>query len=90
MLRCHLYLWERSPAAAKRAQKEIRRRINTLKRSPLIGRLYDPSDPEDAEEGEDLRELVIEGGYLALYHYAEEENTVHVVAFKHGHEARYY
>ena len=90
MHRCHVYLWERSPAAAVRARKEIKRRLNSLKRSPRLGRPYEPVDPEDAESGENLRELVIQGGYLALYHYAEEENTVHIVAFKHGREARYY
>ena len=90
MQRCHVYLWERSPAAAERARKEIKRRLNKLKTSPRLGRPYDPPTLEDAEEGEDLRELVIKGGYLALYHYAEEENTVHIVAFKHGREARYY
>ena len=90
MRRCYLYLWERSPKAAGRARQEIKRRINSLKRSPYLGRPYDPIDPEDAEAGEDLRELIIRGGYLALYHYAKEENTVQIVAFKHGSEARYY
>lgn len=90
MHRCRLYLWERSPAAAERAQKEIRRRINRLKRSPYLGRPYDPVDPEDAEQGEGLRELTIRGGYLALYRYREADNTVYIIAFKHGAEARYY
>lgn len=90
MHRCHVYLWERSPAAAVRARKEIKRRLNKLKRSPYLGRPYDPVFPDEAEEGEDLRELTIRGGYLALYHYDEAENTVHIVAFKHGAEARYY
>ena len=92
--RCYLYLWERSPAAADRAQSVIRQQINRLKRSPYIGRPYDPPDPDEAEEGEDLRELVIrfggKGKYLALYHYAEEEDAIHIVAFKHGQEARYF
>ena len=77
-------------AAADRAQSVIRRRVNKLKRSPYLGRPYDPPDPEDAEEGEGLRELVIKGGYLALYHYDEAENIVSILAFKHGAEARYY
>ena len=45
---------------------------------------------KEAEEGEGLRELVIKGGYLALYHYDEAEDTVYIIAFKHGREARYY
>lgn len=87
MLRCHLYLWERSPAAAKRAQKEIRRRLSKLKRSPYLGRRY---DPEDEQPDKDLRELVIRGGYLALYRYKPEDNEVRILAFKHGSEAQYY
>lgn len=87
MLRCHLYLWERSPAAARRAQKEIRRRINTLRRSPRLGRPY---DPEEGQPDKSLRELIIKGGYLALYRYNPEDNEVRILAFKHGSEAQYY
>lgn len=85
--RCTLYLWERSPAAAKRARKEIKRRLNTLKRSPRLGRPY---DPEEGQPDKNLRELVIKGGYLALYRYKPEDDEVRILAFKHGSEAQYY
>lgn len=64
--------------------------IKRLRDFPYRGRPYDPPNPDEAEEGEDLREMIIKGGYLALYHYAKEENTVEIIAFKHGKEARYY
>ena len=87
MRRCTLYLWERSPTAAKRARQEIKRRLNTLKRSPYLGRPY---DPEEGQPDKSLRELIIKGGYLALYRYNPEDNEVRILAFKHGSEAQYY
>lgn len=90
MRRCYLYLWERSPAAAKRAQKEIDRRLKQLRDAVGLGRPYYPPIPEDAERGEGLRELIIRGGYLALYQYFPERDLIRIVAFKHGAEARYY
>lgn len=90
---CQAFLRALAPNAAKRARQTIFAAIKRLGEFPNHGRPYYPIAPEDAEEGEDLRELIIpfgRGGYLALYHYAKEENAVHIIAFKHGKEARYY
>ena len=54
---------------------EIVAAINILKHSPLIGRLA----------GHDLRELVIgrgTRGYVALYRYVQETDTVFVLAVR--------
>ena len=84
MARCHLYLHERSPDAAKRAKATIRQYLAKLKTAPGIGRPY-AEDPT-------LRELVIpfgQGAYLALYRYEPERDIVRILAFKHGREEKY-
>ena len=88
--RCYAFLYVKAPGPARRARHTIMEEIKRLKDFPYHGRPYDPPNPDEAEEGEDLRELVIKGGYLALYHYDREDNTVYILAFKHGREARYY
>ena len=88
--RCMAYLHVRSLTAEKKAQIAIRRQINKLKRSPYIGRPY---DPPGGTPDRSLRELVIrfggKGSYLALYQYRPEQDEIRIIAFKHGQEARY-
>ena len=89
--RCHAFLFDKAPEAAARAQKIILDKIAILEDRPYHGRPYYPATPN--EEGEGLRELVIpfgKGAYLALYRYRKEQDTVDVIAVKHGREARYY
>ena len=62
--------------------EDIVRAIDVLERNPLIGRLV----------GADLRELVIgrrTHGYVALYRYIAEFDTVFVLAIRGQKEAGY-
>lgn len=62
--------------------REIIQAISVLEQNPLIGRPVD----------EDRRELVIgrrSHGYVALYRYAAEIDTVFVLALRHQREAGY-
>ena len=69
------------PDAASRTW-DIIRAIDVLEQNPLIGRVF----------GNDLRELVIgrgARGYVALYRYVEEIDTVFVLAIRGQKEAGY-
>lgn len=82
--RCRQFLAEKNPRAARRAGQTIVRTLEFLESDPELGRPFD-----DIPE---LRELVIEfgdAGYVALYRYSVEANTVYVLAFRHQKEAGY-
>jgi plasmid stabilization system protein ParE len=89
MGRLHGFLFEKNPAAAKRAVKAIREGVKSLSRHPQMGRpLSDPDDPDQLPAA--FRELVIEfgsGAYVVLYHLSGRE--VVLVGVKHGREAGY-
>jgi len=81
---CRAFLAEKNPQAAKRAGQAIERQFMQLETNPNIGRPLN-DQPE-------LRELVIEfgdSGYVALYRYQREIDTVYVLAFRHQKEAGY-
>ncbi len=81
---CRRFLAEKNPLAAQRASQSIRRQFSLLETNPNIGRPLD-SLPE-------LRELVIgfgDSGYIALYRFNENTNTVYVLAFRHQKEVGY-
>jgi len=81
---CRAFLAEKNPQAAKRAGQAIERQFTQLETNPNIGRPLN-----DLPE---LRELVIEfggAGYVALYRYQQETDTVYVLAFRHQKEAGY-
>lgn len=62
--------------------QDVVRAIDVLERNPLIGR----------PAGSDLRELVIgrrSRGYVALYRYVDEIDTVFVLALRSQREAGY-
>lgn len=76
----HLLAHEAADAASR--GRDIIRAIDILEQNPLIGR------PVRA----DLRELVIghgARGYVALYRYVEELNTVFVLAIRGQQESGY-
>ncbi len=76
------FLLAAEPAAALETVELISEAVQVLGNHPLIGR--------PAEQG--LRELVISGGqsgYLALYSYESELDTVLVLAIRHQREAGY-
>jgi plasmid stabilization system protein ParE len=82
--RLHRFLAEKDMQAAKRAVVAIREAFRPLTGSPLIGR--------PVEEHPELRELVIDfgaSGYLALYRFDSNLDTVAVLAIKHQLEDDY-
>ena len=82
--RCRQFLSGKNVLAAVRAGAVIEHHLALLETSPEIGRPH-PDLPE-------LRELVIsfgDSGYVALYRYVPDEDTVYVLAFRHQKEAGY-
>lgn len=83
--RCRLFLAEKNPLAAARAARAIAQHFELLETEPEIGRPW-----EDLPE---LRELLIpfgNSGFVALYRYEPDDNTLYVLAFRHQKEAGYY
>ena len=76
------FLLQTEPAAALETVDLITEAVHVLENHPLIGR--------SAEQG--LRELVIsrgKSGYIALYSYELEQDTVLVLSVRHQREAGY-
>jgi len=81
--RLHRFLEPKSPAAAKRAVKAIRRGVKVLSKHPESGRPVEELPPE-------FREWVIEFGhaaYVALYHF--DGKQIVILTIRHGREAGY-
>ncbi|MBP3221897.1 MAG: type II toxin-antitoxin system RelE/ParE family toxin [Neisseriaceae bacterium] len=81
--RCRLFLAEKNPLASKHASEVIQKSFQLLKSQPKMGR---PCQTKP------LRELIIpfaSSGYVALYRYEKEVDTVYILAFKHAKEAGY-
>ncbi len=84
LIRCHQFLVEKNPQAARRAGQAIARQFALLETSPAIGR------PLAAQA--ELRELVIgfgDSGYIALYRHEPVDDAVYILAFRHQKEAGY-
>lgn len=82
--RCRSFLTDKNAAAAQRAGRTIAARLSMLESTPQMGRPFDL----DAR----LRELPIafgETGYVALYSFDADTDTVIVLAFRHQREADY-
>jgi plasmid stabilization system protein ParE len=82
--RCRQFLAQKSPAASRRAAQAILRQFELLTTQPGIGR---PLEDEPS-----LRELIVsfgDSGYVALYRYDQQTDTVFVLAFRHQKEAGY-
>ncbi len=82
--RCRMFLVEKNPDAAKRAGQAINHYLTILETEPAIGRPLD-----DLPE---LRELIIpfgDSGYVALYSFDLNTDSVYVLAFRHQKEAGY-
>jgi plasmid stabilization system protein ParE len=76
------FLLGENPAAALPAAQAIESAVDTLAAHPLVGRRV---------EG-DLRELVISfgaTGYIALYRFVVQEDTLRVLALRHQREIGY-
>jgi plasmid stabilization system protein ParE len=76
------FLMESDPLAAAETVDLIAEAVTLLKRHPLVGR------PVES----DLRELVIsrgKTGYVALYSFEVEDDTVLILAIRHQREAGY-
>lgn len=77
------FLQEANPIVAAQTVSLITEAVQILDNHPLIGR--------PAEQG--LRELVIsrgKSGYLALYSYEQEQDTILVLAVRHQREVDYF
>lgn len=82
LARLTVFLLRTEPAAALETVDLIAEAVQVLENHPLIGR---PAEQE-------LRELVIsrgKSGYLALYSYESEQDTVLVLSVRHQREAGY-
>lgn len=80
--RCRRFLANKNLLAARRASEAIERQFTLLETHPEIGRpeLDDPSE----------RELLIpfgDSGYIALYRFVAEEDSIFILAFSHQKEA---
>lgn len=76
------FLVETDPLAAAETVELIEEAVAVLKRHPLIGRPVET----------DLRELVIsrgKTGYVALYSFEVEQDTVLILAIRHQREVGY-
>lgn len=82
--RCRQFLAQKSPAASHRAAQAIIHQFELLTRQPKMGR---PLEDEPA-----MRELIVafgDSGYIALYRYEIQSDTVFILAFRHQKEAGY-
>jgi len=82
--RCRIFLVEKNPEAAKRAGQTINHYLTILETEAEIGRPLDDF-PE-------LRELIIpfgDSGYVVLYNFDLNTDSVYVLAFRHQKEAGY-
>ena len=82
--RCRCFLAGKAADAARRAGQAIERQLQLLETAPELGR--------PLSEMPGLRELMIpfgDSGYIALYRYEPDSDTVYVVAFRHQKEAGY-
>lgn len=85
--RCRRVLKDRNPIAMQNAAKSIDQHFTSLESDPKLGRPL-----ESANETIPLRELIIpfgKSGYVALYTYIEESDTVFMLAFRHQKEVGY-
>lgn len=76
------FLLAENPAAVAVTAEAIESAVNTLAAHPLVGRRV---------EG-DLRELVISfgaTGYIALYRFVVQQDTVRILALRHQREIGY-
>lgn len=82
--RCRKFLREKSPLAMIRAAQAIEYHFALLEAEPKIGRPF--------EDLPALRELLIpfgDSGYVALYYFDENTESVYILAFRHQREAGY-
>ncbi|AYB48542.1 plasmid stabilization protein [Candidatus Williamhamiltonella defendens] len=80
--RCRRFLSVKNPQASIRAAQAIESQFGLLAREPEIGRPFDDQTQ--------LREWVIpfgKSGYVALYRFEAETDSVYVLAFRHQKEA---
>jgi plasmid stabilization system protein ParE len=82
--RCRKFLEEKNPLALARAAQVIEKHFALLETEPEIGRPFD-----DLPE---MRELIIpfgDSGYVALYRFEANADTIYVLTFRHQKEAGY-
>lgn len=88
--RAFSYLHTQDPVAAVDAAAAIGQAIEMLSDHPLIGRRIRGTIGGDI--GHEIRELVIsygKTGYIALYRFLPEQNSIRVLAIRHQRELDY-
>lgn len=78
------FLAVKNPQASRRAGQAIEKQLSLLLTNPNMGSPF-AAHPE-------FRELIIgfgDSGYVALYRLDADDNTIHVLAFRHQKEAGY-
>jgi len=81
---CQQFLETKNPQAAKRAAASIAQYFLALETTPEMGRPL--ADEPKLQEG------IIpfgETGYVALYHFDQEDDVVYILAFRHQKAAGY-
>ena len=81
--RCRQFLAQKSASASRRAAQAIIRQFEVLTTQPGIGR--------PVEDEPELRELIVDfgdSGYVTLYRYEPQSDTVSILAFRHQREIR--
>ena len=82
--RCRRFLAEKDRSATIKAVQVIEKQFSRLETEPESGR--------PVENHLDLRELIISfgnTGYVALYHYSSDTDSVLILAFRHQKEIGY-
>lgn len=82
--RCRTFLQENNPSVMGRAAQVINRQFALLEREAELGR--------PLREYPALRELIIpfgSSGYVALYCFDPDSDTVYILAFRHQKEVGY-
>ena len=88
LVRCRRFLVEKKPQASMRAGEVIERQFTQLEIEPEI----EPEISRPFNDQPELRELIIpfgDSGYIALYHFDIETDSVYILAFRHQKEAGY-
>ncbi len=82
--RCQYFLKKQNPLAMKKAAQAIRQSFERLENEPNIGRPFSHKS--------ELRELIISfgrTGYVALYRFDKNMDSIYLLAFRHQKEAGY-
>lgn len=81
---CRQFLYQHNPLAMPHAAQVIEQYLLRLESEPQMGKL--------CFDSQELRELIIpfgSSGYVGLYRYVENEDSLYLLAFRHQKQAGY-